>query len=161
MAVTIELDFDSLEQLARQADGMAQRAQDLTPVLKPRAESLRTVINDAFSDSQSPNDEAWPSLKPATVAKRRKGSRRPLVDTGLLRGSVRTEAGKGRVVFGVGGTAAGYAPFHQFGTKHIPRRAFLPTDAEGNAEFRRGPARRWLDRTMQRVLRFILTGELR
>ncbi|MEM1417539.1 MAG: phage virion morphogenesis protein [Myxococcota bacterium] len=159
MAVTIDIDLKGISDLEKDVEGMIERASNLEPVLKQRAESLRTVITDAFSQSRSPNGERWPALAPATVERRRQRSNKPLVDTGLLRGSVRTEGQKDRVVFGVGGSAARYAPFHQFGTKRIPRRAYLPTDAQGEPKFTRGAARKWLERTRERLGRWVIRGE--
>jgi phage gpG-like protein len=68
--------------------------------------------------------------------------------------------------FGVSGTAATYAPTHQFGARtgrnravFVPARPFLPLDATGGLRFDSGRARAWLDRTKRNIARYILTGK--
>ena len=151
----VDIDTGELDEMARDFKAMAARAADLTPVTKPAAERLRSVITLSFTRSQSPNGEAWRPLAESTIERRRKRSGKPLIDTGLLRQSIATRGEAKAVVFGVAGSAASYAPFHQFGTRKIPRRAFLPTDASGTPQFDGGSARKWIERTMREALDYI------
>lgn len=154
----VKVDASALEDLANAIGDAAERAADLTPVTKPAAERLRGIITLSFSQSKGPNGEAWRPLAPSTVERRRKGSSKPLIDTGLLRKSIAVKGEKQAVTFGVSGSANQYAPFHQFGTKRIPRRPFLPTDEAGKPVFDGGKARQWIQRTMTEVLDYIANG---
>jgi phage gpG-like protein len=154
----VKVDTSGLDDLAKDIEAAAKRATDLTPITKPAAERLRGIITLAFSQSKSPLGEAWRPLAPSTVARRRKGSAKPLIDTGLLRKSVSVRGEKQTIAFGVTGSAAEYAPYHQFGGSKIPRRAFLPTDERGTPVFDGGSAQKWIKRTMTEVLEYIANG---
>ena len=151
----VDVDAGELDQMAEDFKEAARRAADLTPVTKPAAERLRGIITLSFAKSKSPNEEPWRPLADTTIARRRKGSSKPLIDTGLLRTSIATRGESKAVVFGVSGPAASYAPYHQFGTRKIPRRAFLPVDQSGTPQFEAGSARKWIARTMTDVLKYI------
>lgn len=154
----VKVKTEALERMADDIDDAVKRAMDLSPVTKPAAERLRGIITLSFSQSRSPLGEAWRPLAPSTVARRRKGSAKPLIDTGLLRKSVSVRGEKQAVAFGVSGSAAEYAPYHQFGGSKIPRRAFLPTDEKGTPVFDGGSAQKWIARTMREVLDYIANG---
>ncbi len=73
-------------------------------------------------------DPDWPPLKPATI--KRKGSSKPLIDTGKLRNSIvhNVELEKKRVLVGVfSADVATYAAVHEFGAprRNIPQRSYL------------------------------------
>lgn len=157
----IKVNTRGLDELSKDLESAAKRAADLTPITKPAAERLRGIITLAFSQSKSPLGEAWRPLAPSTIARRRKGSAKPLIDTGLLRKSVSVRGEKQAVAFGVTGSAATYAPYHQLGGSKIPRRAFLPTDERGTPVFDGGSAQKWIARTMREVLDYIANGPKR
>jgi phage virion morphogenesis protein len=157
----IKVNVSGLEEMAGDIAAAAARAADLSPVTKPAAERLRSIITLSFSQSKSPLGEPWRPLAESTVARRRMGSSKPLIDTGLLRKSVATRGEKQGVVFGVSGSAGEYAQFHQFGTRKIPRRAFMPTDASGKPVFDSGSARKWIEQTMKAALDYIANGAKR
>lgn len=157
----IKVNTRGLDALSKDLEAAAKRAADLTPITKPAAERLRGIITLAFSQSKSPLGEAWRPLAPSTIARRRKGSAKPLIDTGLLRKSVSVRGEKQAVAFGVTGAAASYAAYHQFGGTKIPRRAFLPTDERGTPVFDGGSAQKWIGRTMREVLDYIAKGPKR
>lgn len=146
---------------------MEERARDLTPVTKVAAATFDAMTQGAFEKSQSPMGQAWAPLEESTIAGRRKGSSKPLIDTGQLRISTFATGTAEGISFGVSGAAAQYAGAHQFGTtkagiRHnvkIPARPFLPLDASGEVTFAAGPAREWLYRTQQRVWAWVLRGE--
>jgi phage gpG-like protein len=86
------------------------------------------IASEAFKDvmdhfeNTSGRSGKWQPLAPSTIRGRRKGSSKPLQDTGRMRGSIKPQGFKDRAeVF----TNVEYAPFHDKGTRTIPRREFL------------------------------------
>lgn len=155
---SVTVDMSGIRRLRDRVDEVGERARNLAPVLKGSAQALDTLIQRGFSSSSGPNGERWPALKPSTV--RRKGSAKPLIDRGLMRQQTFAKAKGDRVAFGVGGSRARIAPYHQFGTSTIPARPFLPMDRAGKPTFRSGKARTWYTRQMRRVARYVMTGKL-
>ena len=49
----VDIDTGELDEMARDFKAMAARAADLTPVTKPAAERLRSVITMSFTRSRS------------------------------------------------------------------------------------------------------------
>ena len=113
-------------------------------------------INENF-ETDGGKVGGWQPLSENTVAQRRKGSSKPLQDTGNLRGSFEYEVSGNQVKVG---TSVEYAKFHEFGTDPytidmgntgvmafmttggvvvvrsvdhpgIPQRRILPNDREG------------------------------
>lgn len=158
MGIEITADLSGMQRLASEMRAMRARSRDLSPALRPRAELLRTVIDNSFRDESGPNGEVWDGFAESTLRSRRQASPKLLVDTGQLRRSIEVRAERGAIVFGVAGAAATYAPAHQFGTDDIPARPFLPMDEDGNALFASGPAREWASRTAERTMRYLLQG---
>jgi len=166
--VKISLDLDdAIRGLDRMALPVLERLGNLEPVLRKRAALLDGVVQTSFRQSKSPLGEAWAALAPSTIERRRKGSSKPLVDTGQLRQSVTIVASKDRITFGISGPAQGYAPAHQFGTSRagrkrsvkIPRRAFLPITPQGETSFATGPAKAWFDKTGEAIVAYVLHGK--
>ena len=88
----------------------------------------------------------WPPLERSTIAKRRKASNKPLVDTGTLLRSITFHAGDKEVAIGTNHEIApGVSPaIHQLGGKAgrnhavtIPARPFLGIDPEDEHEIER------------------------
>lgn len=72
------------------------------------------------------SDPDWPPLKPETV--KRKGSSKPLIDTGKLRNSITHKVEGDKALVGVFAEDVSiYAEVHEFGSprKNIPERSFL------------------------------------
>ena len=88
--------------------------------LQSLAEEARTQIVLGFRDSKSPYDEPWAPLES------REG--KPLLDTGRLRNSLMPRAVGTSLRIDAN---VAYAAAHQYGTKTIPRRQFLPDQARG------------------------------
>jgi phage gpG-like protein len=64
----------------------------------------------------------WQPLAASTIRQRRRGSSKPLQDTGVMKGSIRPIGLKTRAeVF----TNIDYAKYHDLGTRNIPRREFM------------------------------------
>ena len=159
----IEVDTSAWGDLQTQLSDMVKRSKDISSVTDASAATLATVIDKSFETSSSPLGGAWQPLSPSTVAKRRRGSSKPLVDTGALRGSVNTSANNDIITFGISGAPTTYGGAHQFGTSNagkgrsttIPARPYLPLTQQGS-DFSSGRARVWFDRMMKRVRSYIL-----
>lgn len=85
---------------------------------KAVGQELLSLVDKAFK--QKGLEEAWPPLKPSTVASRRRGSSQPLQDTGALRRSF--SPGKPGSLYKITATSATVgtenhvAAYHEFGT---------------------------------------------
>ncbi len=89
------------------------------------AEQLGTLVSEGFDKAEAPDGAPWAPLAPRTIARRRKRSARPLLDTGRLRNSVAITSDAEGVYLS---TPVVYAATHQHGRGAIPARPFLPGD---------------------------------
>ena len=151
-------------QLRRLTDAQ-KRVVDLSPVTKPFAEELRTIVSDSFQRQESPTGEVWPVLEDKTKEEKKKLGRSPLalIRSGKLSRSGVFQGKKTEIVFGIGADVT-YGVFHQklkgfASNDSIPRRAFLPIDESGTFE-ERGNAGRWLKRFRAAVAKFVTTGRV-
>lgn len=150
----LEVNVAGAAALEAELKAMGARAVNLEPVLSGRAEALRsTIVSEVFGRAQSPSGEPWEPLQKATI--RSKGSSAPLIDTGTLRGSIVASASDSAITFGVSGPAERYAGTHQFGTRTVPARPFLPVTDE---DFQTGPIGAWWERLRERVLAYVKDG---
>lgn len=147
----------SPDKAARAFAAMMRRSENLTPAMKVGAESIQRLIQKTFQTSASPTGEKWDDLDPETIKRRRKKSNIPLVDTGKLRLSMATSYGARTINFG---TNTKYAGFHQFGTRRIPARPFLPITRAGELTDDAGPAKLVFDRIFRSVGNYIVNGKL-
>jgi phage virion morphogenesis protein len=157
MAITVR----GLDESKRTDEAMAERTSNLTPVLQVLAQDLKTLIDDSFDRSRSPEGARWPPLKPATIKRRRSGRGKGprakiLVDTARLRNSVTTRALPRAIQFG---TNVEYAATHQFGRGPIPARPFLPIDPSGQFAVK-GASGRFLEEMAAAIGEYIETGAL-
>jgi phage virion morphogenesis protein len=113
---------------------LAERLRDMTPILTVLAEDTRTLIDDSFQASKSPDGTPWAPLSDATIRiKPRRAGGKPLVDTARLRNSITAVGGTSSLRFG---TNTKYAGPHQLGAnvrvfgrgspKTLQARPFLP-----------------------------------
>ncbi len=155
----MRLELKGLDKASKRYREMAQRARDLTPAATAAANDIKTLVADSFRRSTDPSTgKKWAPLADSTVARRRNGSSKPLLDTGVLSRSIAAEPSSDSVIFG---TNVPYAGPHQFGSKarKIPQRRFLPSlDGETFGGLPNSPARATLARIAQRVLNYITTG---
>lgn len=152
MSVTVK----GLDEAVEYTDAVARRLRDMTPLTRVLAADVKTLIDDSFEQSRSPDGSPWEALAPSTVARRRQGSSKPLVDTGTLRGSVSARGTAEGVMFGAG---ASYGPFHQFGTRTVPARPFLPVTPSGQF-MRSGPAATELAAIKRAFIEYLKTGRI-
>lgn len=78
-------------------------------------------VKKNFSLARSAEGKQWKPLK----KKRKDGSDRPLLDKGYLVGSINYRIKGNKLEIG---SNMHYAPYHQLGTKRIPKRPYLPED---------------------------------
>lgn len=147
----------SPQDLARKMSAMMKRTQDMTPAMKVGAEAIVRLIANTFQNSTSPTGVEWKGLDPETVKKRKKNSDQPLMDTKRLsRSLLNASHGARSIRFG---TNVEYAGFHQFGTRRIPARPFMPITAQGELTMA-GPAKLVFDRISRQVGNYIVNGKL-
>lgn len=112
------------------------RVENLAPVLRGIGADVVAEAQMGFRESRDPYGMPWRPLSPRTVARRRKGSSKPLLDTGRMRNSITY-----RLIGSTGveiGTNTVYAAIHQFGGRAgrgrkvtIPARSFIATRERG------------------------------
>jgi len=101
----------------------------LNSLPKEKEQILRLVgsfLEGKIKEKITHGDPSWPSLKPETV--KRKGSSKPLIDTGKLRNSITHKVEGDAVLVGVfAEDVCVYAAVHEFGSpkKNIPQRSYL------------------------------------
>lgn len=134
MRIEIQLDATGA---SRAIAALGQRARNLRPLFAAIGDDIVAASLLGFKDSRDPYGQPWKPLAPATIARRRKGSSTPLLDTGRLRNSITR-----RVLAGGNGVEIGsnviYAAIHNFGGRAgrghktvIPQRAFVATAERG------------------------------
>lgn len=147
-----------LTEAVRDLDDVQGRLRDMSPVMRVIAEDLKTFVDDRFDTSTDPTGAPWAPLKASTLARRRNGSAKPLVDTQVLRNSVNARPGRRSVQIG---TNVPYAGPHQFGSApHLPRRAFLPFTEDGTAFESRGLAGEELEAIVDAIADYIRDGRV-
>jgi len=111
---------------------LIRRGRDTAPVMAEIANRLRNLADEAFDEERAYDGTPWARLDDATI--RAKGSERILWDEGTLRDSLTAESTRTTATVGVGATSGEeeyeYGEAHQFGTRHLPARPFLPLDGE-------------------------------
>lgn len=110
---------DDLGRLVDALDDFAEHAPGR--VLRALACAGDDLVREGFDRSRAPSGQPWRPL--ARSRPRGRPGRRPLVDTGTLRAWA-----SHAMVQGAAATwdAPLYGAFHQFGTRTIPARPFLP-----------------------------------
>lgn len=117
----------NLREVIAEFDEIEDRVGDLTPVLKKIGVYMVQRAKKRFADS----GPGWPPLSPATIARRRGGSPKPLWDTGRLLSSIGILTSDRKEV--KVGTNVIYAAVQQFGAK---KGAFGEKDVKVRAHTR-------------------------
>ena len=155
---------DGGEKLARAIRALGS-AEAMARVARVAGEELAIMAAEAFH-SERVRPAEWPPLSRRTEAgmskarkrgAKKRGSARPLVDTGTLMRSFEVGAadGDGVTIKNTASNEKGkdYAVYHQYGTKKMPARPFIP--ATGGFDEVAQPtdlARRRLETAMKRAL---------
>jgi phage gpG-like protein len=134
MTDTIELNIDD-SSITAALDRLIKAGSHPGKALDAIGAHVVSLINLGFRDSEDPYGKKWAPLTGATKKRRRKGPGNSstiqiLRDTGILQNSITHSLGIGGQSVDIG-TNIEYGIHHQFGTKHIPQRAFLPTESIG------------------------------
>jgi hypothetical protein len=100
-------------------EGLPDRIADRLPA------EFSALLDEQFSTGVDPYGDPWAPLADSTIATGR--SPPPLTDTGAMHASAVVSASGGVVTMSVDDPAG----FHQTGTRNMPAREVLPTDARG------------------------------
>ncbi|WGM05976.1 phage virion morphogenesis protein [Arsenophonus nasoniae] len=122
----MHIQIDARE-LAKALRNLSLAGQDMTPLMRALAETLKTETDLNFED------EGHPAWQPSVAALARKGM--TLSASGQLRGSVTTDYSSHHAALG---SHLDYARIHQLGGKAgrqrrvtLPARPYLPVDEQG------------------------------
>jgi phage virion morphogenesis protein len=119
--INIGIDSAAVNNALRQ---LLSNVDDMTPAFNAVGEHIASLVDLNFRDASDPYGTPWLPLKKP----RKNGSSKPLNDTGILKNSITQHPTADSVTIG---TNELYGKHHQFGTKHVPQRAFLPTEDQG------------------------------
>lgn len=144
MAITIKIEDAGVQSFLRRLERVA------TDLRRPLGEIGHTLAENArlrFRVSRGPDGTRWQRLSPVTIARRRKGSAVPLLDTGKLRNEITFRPDARSVTVG---TNVIYAAVQQLGARKgafgrtsrgapipwgtIPPRPFLGVSTEDREE---------------------------
>jgi len=104
------------------------RLSDLTPVMQSIGQELETRISARFETETDPNGAAWlPWAESTRKTYPEDGNHRILDRYGDMLGSLNWQADAASVRVGFGQP---YATYHEWGTKHMPRRGLLFADPD-------------------------------
>lgn len=110
---------------------LAQRMDDLTPVMQSIGQELETRISARFETESDPTGAAWAPWAPATLESYPDdGNGRILDRYSDLMGSLSWDADASSVRVGFGQP---YATYHEWGTRHMPRRGLLFDDPDAGS----------------------------
>lgn len=105
-----------------------QRMGDLTPVMQSIGMELEGRVSSRFESRTDPRGMSWAPWAPATLKNYPDDGNRRLLDRyGDMLGSLTHDADAASVRVGFGQP---YAAFHEWGTKHMPRRGLLFADPD-------------------------------
>lgn len=147
------VDTRDLRRFVADLRAMKARTRDVSAASKSGATELQKVLDQTFAAGRSPDGQPWAPLKPSTIA--RKGSSKPLVETGRLRAARRAKATAKGVDLEVGKDRARVAAILARGRADMPARPVLPRFVKG------GPAYLALRKSMARIARFVFRGQRR
>ncbi|AQW87882.1 putative phage virion morphogenesis protein [Campylobacter pinnipediorum subsp. caledonicus] len=123
-------DLKGLETLRKKLNKLASLGNNTTPLMHTVGNILSNSIEDSFENETSPEGKKWKALKPSTIkykAKHKK-SNKILRRDGNLSDNWVVKAGNNSVKVSNNTKFKGFAYglSHQYGTKNIPARPFLP-----------------------------------
>lgn len=122
MPMTVLVKTKGFQELEVYFQETKNRSNDLNPPLKKSVNIMFRSIDSNFRQSGRPIP--WKPLALSTIKQKFKQrySIMPLIRTGQLRRSITGFVDKNKMRMG---TSVPYAPYHQFGTRRIPKRTFL------------------------------------
>ena len=110
--------------LLRALKALEAQALDLSQPLAEIGQALETAVSERFDTESDPNGIAWERLSDKTLAMRAKIGKtgKKLFEHGTMLGSWSRQSDAKTVQVGFGQP---YAAYHEWGTKHMPRRGLL------------------------------------
>ena len=120
--------------------------QEKEQILRVAGAFLEGRIKEKITEG----DPDWPPLRPETI--KRKGSSKPLIDTGKLRASITHKVEGDAALVGIfAEDVCVYAAVHEFGSpkKNIPQRSYLRKTFDEQKE----EIERLIDAEIEKVLR--------
>ena len=123
--LTIQADDAAFRAYLQQLQG---RMTDLTPVMQSIGQELETRISGRFETESGPNGTPWAPWAPSTLESYPDNGNRRILDrySDLMNSlSWAADASSVRVGFG-----QPYATYHEWGTRHMPRRGLLFDDPD-------------------------------
>ena len=115
MSINIRTNFSKI---TLDIQGKCDKLKNMKPVMSRIAQDMVKESQMNFRNSKGPDGKSWEKLSSVTISMRRKGSSKPLVNTGTLRRSISGRATSNQAI---AGTNLIYAPIHQFGGTIKPR----------------------------------------
>ncbi len=107
-------------------DRLSHRMGDMKPVMDAIGQRLEEHISMRFENEADPNGLPWASWKPSTLnTYPDDGNRRILDRYGDMLKGLGHQAGHDYALVGFDKS---YAAYHEYGTKHMPRRGLLFSD---------------------------------
>jgi len=110
---------------------LIERGKHMEPLTEEIANHLYNLTDESFEVESSYTGTPWARLSASTV--KQKGNAKMLYHEGTLQRSLYQESTSDSAYVGVNATANGYAypAVHQFGSKNVPARPYLPFDEKG------------------------------
>lgn len=124
--MSLKLKSSGNQQVKLKLSNIKKGISNPKPLLKRIGVLILNEVNKNFVRGSN-DGNAWTPNAPATIA--RKGSSKPLIDTGNLRASFTYQVKRNSVEIG---SPVFYSEFHEFGTSTIPQRKMLPKDSKAS-----------------------------
>lgn len=127
--IVIKMNAADITISAQKLRNVHQRLLGLDAAYKKIGTLVFQFVQRQFQSSGAHGGSPWAPLKPATLAWKRKHgySAKPLIRTGHLRQAWDIDLGKNKVTVR---SLVDYSGAHQHGTRHLPARPMLPTEAQ-------------------------------
>ncbi|MCE1184194.1 MAG: phage virion morphogenesis protein [Rhodocyclales bacterium] len=108
---------------------LMRKINNMTPVMDSIGQEMEAQVSDRFETQMDPMGVAWSPWANSTKAHYPEdGNGRVLDRYGDMLSSLGHQADSSSVAYGF---AMPYAAYHEFSTKHMPRRGMLTADPEG------------------------------
>lgn len=127
----MRVEVDGINEVEELLKKLHDKTSNLRPYLAGIGQIIRNSIEDSFENEKTPAGRDWTPLNPKTIST--KGHSKKLWKSGRLQGSIHSTITESSVTVGVNAKSKNflYPVAHQFGTKYIPAREFLPLEADG------------------------------
>lgn len=112
---------------------LTNKLQSPEPLMNSIAEIIAKDIEDCFENERDPNGSPWAELAPSTIAARQRKKQTPIrklraSEKGIESIRVVPFRDTVRVMYGAGKEE--YMKYHRTGTDRMPKRDFIPSEAD-------------------------------